>query len=462
MFDTLSGKFEAVFHKLRNRGKITESDIDEALKEIRIALLDADVNVQVVRSFCDSVRKKSLGKEVMRTLNPEQTIVKFVFDELVSIMGKQEPLNLRCAPPAIVVLVGLQGSGKTTSAGKLALYIKNSLKRRPMLVSVDVYRPAAIEQLRLLGQQIGVDVHQSLANQSPIEIAKSAVTRASNAGHDVLIVDTAGRLQIDKDMMDELSEIVKQIKPNEILLVADAMTGQEAANVAKSFNELIELNGLILTKLDGDARGGAALSICSVTGKPVKFMGLGEKLEALEVFHPDRLASRILGMGDILTLIEKASKEITAQDINKLHTKIQKNEFSLDDFYKQLQTVKSLGSVGSLMKMIPGMNSLMKGVDESLIEYDLKRMEAIILSMTKKEKRDYQIIDGSRRRRIAKGSGTSVEDVNALLDNFSKMKKMMKGMSKGLPKGLKPEDLKGVNLKELAKRFSGGMGNIFH
>ena len=430
MFDTLSSKLETTFKWLRNRGKLTEADLDEALKSIRTALLEADVNVKVAKDFCAAVRRRSLGKEIMRSLNPEQTIVKLVYEELVNAMGTQEGLNLRFAPPVVIMLVGLQGSGKTTSAGKLARYLRESLKRRPMLVPADVYRPAAIEQLKTLGRDLNIEVFPSEANQNPVDIAKDAVKYASNAGFDTIVLDTAGRLQIDNQMMDELARIAETVEPHEILLVADAMTGQESVNVAKAFNDLLELDGLILTKLDGDARGGAALSMRAITEKPIKFIGMGEKLDALEVFYPDRLASRILGMGDILSFIEKATKQVDVQEAKKLQKKLKKNEFTIEDFYNQLQNIKKMGSMGSLMQMIPGMGKLAKGIDENTMESELKRVEAIVLSMTKQERQDYEIIDGSRRKRISTGSGTTVEDVNRLLKQFGDMKKMMKKMSK--------------------------------
>lgn len=436
MFEALSSKLDSTFKKLRGHTKLGDKEVDEALKEIRTALLEADVNFQVTKDFCAAVRSKALGKEVQKSLTPGQMVVKIVFDELVRAMGQPAKLGLNHAPPVIVMVVGLQGSGKTTSCGKLARYLKEEERRRPLLVSCDVYRPAAIEQLAILGKQLDIEVVTSASDEKPIDIVERARDYARNAGFDVLIVDTAGRLQIDAELMNELVEIVEHVEPQEVLLVADAMTGQEAVNVAKGFDECLDIDGLILTKLDGDARGGAALSMRAVTGKPIKFIGIGEKADALEPFYPDRLASRILGMGDVLTLIEKASKQVTFEDSKKLQKKLKKNEFSLEDFYSQLQTIKKMGSVGSLLQMIPGMAKAAKGLDEGVADREMKRVEAIILSMTPSERRDYQLIDGSRRKRIASGSGTSVEEVNKLLKQFSDMRKVMKSVSKMGPGAL--------------------------
>ena len=430
MFDSLSSKLENTFKRLKGEVKLNEASLDEALGEIRSALLEADVNFKVVKKFCENVRKKSLGKEVLKSLTPGQMVIKVVNDELIAAMGEHSPLNLNSAPPVIIMLVGLQGSGKTTTCGKLARFLKDDLKKRPLLVPADVYRPAAIEQLKTLGKSLEIEVFDSNAEQSPVDIAEQAEDYAKKSGFDVLILDTAGRLQIDTDLMNELVDIVETIDPHEILLVADAMTGQEAVNVADGFNECLDVDGIILTKLDGDARGGAALSMKSVIDKPIKFIGIGEKLDALEPFHPDRMASRILGMGDVLTLIEKASKEVTLEDSKKLHKKLKKNEFTLEDFYSQLQTIKKMGSVGSLMQMVPGMGKAASGLDEAVADKELKRVEAIILSMTLEERKNHSIIDGSRRKRIAGGSGTSVEEVNKLLRQFNDMRKLMKKVTK--------------------------------
>jgi signal recognition particle subunit SRP54 len=437
MFDALSGKLESVFQRLTGRGKLTESDIDEALGEIRTALLEADVNFKVVKDFCANLRKKAAGKEVQRSLTPGQVIVKLVYDELVAALGVHVPLNLRYAPPVILMVAGLQGSGKTTSCGKLARYLRDDLKRRPLLVPADVYRPAAIEQLKTLGRQLGIEVFDSRADENPVDIASRAVEYAKASAFDTVILDTAGRLQIDDEMMDELVEIIEAIEPHEILLVVDAMTGQEAVNVGKGFDERLDIDGLILTKLDGDARGGAALSMRASIEKPIKFIGLGEKLDALDVFYPDRLASRILGMGDVLSLVEKASKQVSIDEAKKLQKKLKKDAFTLEDFHSQLQMLKNMGSLGSLIQMIPGMGKLTAGLDEGLAEKEFRRLEAMILSMTPKERRDADLINGSRRKRIALGSGTSVEEVNRFLKQFEEMRKVMKKFTKLGPGGMR-------------------------
>ena len=431
MFESLSEKLESTFKRLKGRGKLSETDLSEALEEIRQALLEADVNFGVAKDFCESVRQKTKGKEIIKSLSPGQMVVKYVNDALVEAMGEQEDLNLRFAPPVIIMLVGLQGSGKTTSCGKLARYLRDDLKRKPLLVPADVYRPAAIDQLKKLGSDLGIEVFDSSTEDDPLDIAKRAQQYASSTGFDTLILDTAGRLQIDQELMDELAEIVETLEPHEILLVADAMTGQEAVNVAKGFDEYLDIDGLILTKLDGDARGGAALSMRAVTGKPIKFIGIGEKLDALELFHPDRMASRILGMGDVLTLIEKAQKQISEEDAKSLEKKIKKNEFSLEDFHSQLQSIKSMGSVGDRIKMLPGIGSMANDLDEDKAAKDMGRVEAIILSMTPEERKHPDVLNGSRRQRIASGSGTSVEEINRLMKQFNEMRKLMKKFSKG-------------------------------
>ncbi len=437
MFESLTNKLENTFKGLRNRGKLNEGDIDEALKDIRTALLEADVNFQVAKDFCDAVKEKALGMKVLKSLNPGQMVIKFVHEELVRAMGERAELNLRFAPPVVIMLVGLQGSGKTTSCGKLARYLREEQKRNPLLVPADVYRPAAIDQLKKVGEDLKIDVFDSSTDQNPVDIATQAQSYAEKAGYDTVILDTAGRLQIDEELMGELAEIIETIDPHEIILVADAMTGQEAVNVAKGFDERLDIDGLILTKLDGDARGGAALSMRAVTGKPIKFIGIGEKSDALEVFHPDRLASRILGMGDVLTLIEKAAKEVSVEDAKKLQKKIKKNEFTLEDFHSQLQTIKKMGSMTSLAQMIPGMGKALQGVDEDLAENEMGRIEAMILSMTPGERRDHTILNGSRRKRIAQGSGTTVEELNRMLQQFTMMRKMMKKFSNLGPGGMK-------------------------
>lgn len=454
MFDSLTSKLDNTFKALRNRGKLSESDIDTALEEIKTALLEADVNFQVTNQFCAQVKEKALGMKVLKSLNPGQMVIKFVHDELISTLGEHSPLNVKHAPPVIIMLVGLQGAGKTTSAGKLARHIRDDLRRRPLLVPADVYRPAAIEQLKQLGKDLDIEVFNSSTDQNPVDIAKQAEEYARNTGLDTIILDTAGRLQIDEELMNELVDIVEAIDPHEILLVADAMTGQEAVNVAKGFDKALEIDGLVLTKLDGDARGGAALSMHSVTQRPIKFIGIGEKLEALEPFHPDRMASRILGMGDVLTLIEKATKHVDVDEAKKLHKKFKKNEFTLEDFLSQLKTIKSMGSIASMVQMIPGMHKMAKDLDDEDTDRELKRVEAIILSMTPTERTDYTVINGSRRQRIAKGSGTSVEEVNRLLKQFADMRKVMKKFSKMGPGAMK-------NMGALTGMFKGGMPRGF-
>lgn len=440
MFESLSDKLESAFKFLRSRATVTEKDIDEALVTIRTALLEADVNLQVTKKFCESVRKKSLGSKVMKSLTPAETILKIVQEELVKAIGERGELNLRTAPPVVLMLVGLQGSGKTTSCAKLAKHLRDDHKRRPLLIPADVYRPAAIEQLKTLGRSLDISVFDSDPQEKPVDIAKKALKHASLAGFDVAIIDTAGRLQIDGKLMNELAEIVESVEPHEILLVADAMTGQESVNVAKGFDKVLDIDGIILSKLDGDARGGAALSMRAITNKPIKFVGIGEKLDALEPFYPERMVSRILGMGDMLSFIEKASKEVDLDDAKKLQKKIKKNQFSFEDFYQQLQTIRRMGSVSSIMQMIPGMNKAAGKVDDQAAEKELKHIEAIILSMTKEERQDHEILNGSRRKRIALGSGRSVEDVNRLVKQFGDMKKIMKRMSK-----INPSMLRGLS-----------------
>lgn len=441
MFDTLHSKLEGALKKIRGRGSLTPQDVEATMKEVRLALLEADVNFKVARDFCDNLAKQAVGEEVLKSLTPDQQVIKLVHGELVRTMGDAAaPLNLSVAPPAIIMLVGLQGSGKTTTVGKLGRYLRDELKRRPLLVPADVYRPAAIEQLKTLGRQLNLEVFESNTQQDPVDIAKQAVASAQGRGFDTVIIDTAGRLQIDSELMDELCEISDAVQPHEILLVADGMTGQEAVNVAQGFDKALEIDGLILTKLDGDARGGAALSMRAVTGRPIKFIGIGEKLDGLEVFHPERMASRILGMGDVLTLIEKASKEVSLEDSLELHKKMKKNEFGLDDFLQQMGMIKRMGSISSLTSMIPGLNKLAKNIDPAAAEKEMKRVEAIILSMTPTERRNPGIINGSRRKRISRGSGTTVEEVNRLLKQFLEMKKMMGNLSRmglgGMMKGM--------------------------
>jgi signal recognition particle subunit SRP54 len=438
MFESLSDKLDLVFKKLRGQGVMTEENIREALREVRLVLLEADVNFKVVRDFVETVRSRAVGSQVLQSLAPGQQVIKIVHEELISLMGGNEDnsLNLAVKPPVSIMMVGLQGSGKTTSCGKLARYLK-AQRRRPLLVPADVYRPAAIDQLKTLGRQLALDVYESRADQDPVDICRDALRYAELSGFDTVLFDTAGRLQIDEVLMDELARIRETVDPDEILLVADAMTGQEAVNVATGFDVRLGLTGVILTKLDGDAKGGAALSIKAVTGKPIKFVGLGEKLDALEVFHADRLVSRILGMGDVLTLIEKAQSTLDIKEAEKLQNKLKKNEFTLDDFKNQLQQIKKMGSLESIMGMIPGMGKMMKqmqGAQPS--ENELKRIEAIIDSMTLAERSNHSIINGSRRLRIAKGSGTSVQEVNQLIKRFTEAQKVVKQLQKLGPKGM--------------------------
>ncbi len=438
MFDSLSDKLESVFKKLRGQGVMTEENIKEALREVRLALLEADVNFKVVKDFVESVRNKAVGTEVMTSLSPGQQVIRIVHDELVAIMGGGEDnsLDLAAKPPVAIMMVGLQGAGKTTTCGKLGNLLKKQ-KRRPLLVPADVYRPAAIEQLKTVGRQLGLEVFASSTDQKPLDICTRAMKFAELNGYDTVILDTAGRHQIDGYLMNELSVIKDAVRPREILLVADAMTGQEAVTIASGFNDRLDISGVILSKLDGDAKGGAALSIKAVTGKPIKFVGLGEKLDALEVFHADRLVSRILGMGDVLTLVEKAQSLFDEKETTLLQQKLKKNQFDLEDFLAQMQQIKKLGSMESIMGMIPGMGKMMKqmkGAQPS--ENEIKRIEAIIRSMTPAERANHGIINGSRRLRISKGSGTSVQEVNQLLKRFTEAQKMMKMLQKLGPKGL--------------------------
>ncbi len=429
MFDSLTGKLETVFKKLRGRGILKEDDVKEALREVRLALLEADVNFKVVKDFIGRVQERAVGQEILSSLTPGQQVVKIVHDELAALLGRtQAKLHLAPNPPTVIMLVGLQGSGKTTTAGKLARNFKKD-GRRVMLVPADTRRPAAVRQLMTLAKQVGVDAYSS-DRQDPIIICREAVKQAASSLYEVVILDTAGRLQIDEPLMEELRQIKAWIKPHETLFVADAMTGQEAVNIAAKFNSDLGFDGVILTKLDGDARGGAALSVKAVTGKPLKFVGIGEKLDALEPFHPDRMASRILGMGDVMSLIEKAQETVSQEEALKLAKKLKKNSFDLDDFRSQLKQVKKLGGLEQIIGMIPGMGK-MKIPEAQVNEKELTKVDAIISSMTPKERADYTVINGSRRARIAKGSGTQVQDVNRLLKQFAEMRKMMKAMSGG-------------------------------
>ncbi|HYQ60921.1 MAG TPA: signal recognition particle protein [Desulfatiglandales bacterium] len=433
MFESLSEKLSRTFKKLKGQGRLTEKNIQEALKEVRMALLEADVNYKVVKKFVEDIRQSAMGQEVLDSLTPGQQVIKIVYEELIRLMGgSRQELNLTGRTPFTLMLVGLQGSGKTTTAGKLALHLRKK-GRNPYLVPADIYRPAAIDQLKKLGSQLGIPVHDTDKGRKPEDTCQEALAEAGAAGADILIMDTAGRLHIDDELMAELVRIKQRVLPTEILLVADAMTGQDAVNVAKHFNDLLDISGVILTKMEGDARGGAALSVKAVTDKPIKFIGVGEKLDALEPFFPDRVASRILGMGDMLSLIEKAQEEFDEKEALKLARKLKKREFDLEDFLGQLRQLKKLGSLEQIMGMIPGLGQLKQLKNMKPDERELVRVEAIINSMTKEERGNYKMINGSRRRRIALGSGTTIQDVNRLLKNFAQTKKMMENLTrKGL------------------------------
>jgi len=434
MFDNLSSKLDKALHVLKGHGRITEVNVAETMKEVRRALLDADVNYKIAKQFTNRVKEKALGQNVLTALKPGQLMVKIVKDELTELMGGQaEGLNLT-GSPTVILMAGLQGSGKTTFSGKLANWLKTKKTKQPLLVAADVYRPAAIDQLKVVGEQIGVDVYTEPDNKNPVEIAKNAIAYAKKNGKNVVIIDTAGRLAVDEDMMNEIAAIHQAVKPQETLFVVDAMTGQDAVNTAKAFNDRLDFEGVILTKLDGDARGGAALSIKSVVNKPIKFIGTGEKMTDIDVFHPDRMADRILGMGDVISLVERAQEQFDEEEARKLQKKIAKNQFGFDDFLKQIQQIKKMGNIKDLMGMIPGMGKAMKGVD---IDDDaFKGIEAIIYSMTPEERRNPAIINGSRKKRIARGSGSSVTEVNQLLKQFNQMAKMMKMMQGGKGKAM--------------------------
>ena len=429
MFETLTEKLESVFKKLKGKGFLREEDIVAALKEIRIAFLEADVNFKVVKDFIEKVREKAVGREVIDSITPGQQVVKIVHDELCSLMGGgQSKIRLSPNPPTVLMLVGLHGSGKTTTAAKLAKRFKKD-GRRPLLVAMDTARPAAIDQLISLGSQIEIPVYATNPGESPLNVYAGGLKKANAEGRDMVILDTAGRLHIDEKLMEELEEIKKQAIPDEILLVTDAMTGQDAVNIAKSFNDRLAIDGIILTKMDGDARGGAALSMVSVTGKPVKFIGVGEKIDFLEPFHPERMASRILGMGDVVSLVEKAQDAIDAQEALKLHKRFSEDRFTFEDLKSQIKQLKRMGPLENLLGMIPGMGKQLKGI--SIDDRELVRVEAIINSMTRQERNNYVIMNGSRRRRIAAGSGTTVPDVNRLIKQYLAMKKMIKRVKGG-------------------------------
>ncbi len=424
MFENLSDRLERSFKILKGEGKISEINIAETLKEIRRALLDADVSYKVAKEFCDSVKQKALGSNVLTAVKPQQMMVKIVHDELADFMGSEHSeINLK-GSPAVVLVAGLNGSGKTTFSGKLALYLKSKKGRKVLLAACDTFRPAAIEQLKTLGEQVGVTVFSEEGEKDPVKVALDAVKQARTEGYNVVVVDTAGRLVVDKELMDEISLLHSSLKPDETLFVVDAMTGQDAVESAKAFNEAIDYDGVVLTKMDGDTRGGAALSIKAVTGKPIKFVSTGEKMEALDVFYPTRVADRILGMGDVVSLVEKAQEQFDEKQARELHKKIARNQFTINDFYEQLKQVQKMGSAKDLMSMLPGMDKALKDVD--IPEDAFKPTEAIIQSMTPYEKEHPECINGSRRQRIARGSGTSLADVNKLLKQFEQTRKMMK------------------------------------
>ena len=434
VFESLSDRMNHIFSKLRNKGKLTELEIKQAMREIRVALLEADVNIGVVKNFVAAVSEKALGEDILKSLTPAQQIVKIVNDELVALMGsKHQKLAVSDRPPTVYMMCGLQGAGKTTMCGKLALYLKKQGKK-VLLVAADVYRPAAIQQLGIVGKKVGTEVFD-MGQISPVKIAKEGVAYALKNGFDTVIIDTAGRLHIDEALMKELVDVKAAVNPAEILLVVDSMTGQDAVTVADTFNKTLDITGVIMTKLDGDTRGGAALSIKAVTGKPIKFSGTGEKPEDLEPFHPDRMASRILGMGDVLTLIEKAEQAFSKEQAESLQKKIKEKSFTLEDYLEQLDSVKKMGGIGDMMKMLPGMAGKVKS--EDIDEDKLMRAKVIIQSMTVKERRNPDIIKGSRRKRIAQGSGTSIQEVNQLLKQFELTREMMSRMQKGGMKGLR-------------------------
>ena len=436
-FEGLTERLQNAMTKLRRKGKVSEADVREMMREVRLALLEADVNFKVVKEFVNKVSERAIGTEVLDSLSPGQQIIKIVNDELTELMGGETAtINFSAKPPTVVMMVGLQGAGKTTTAGKLANYLHKNENKRPLLVAADIYRPAAIQQLETIGEQLNMPVFSMGDQVSPVEIAQKGIEEATRTGRDFVLIDTAGRLHIDENLMTELTDIKQMANPSEIFLVVDAMTGQDAVNVAKSFNEQLDISGVILTKLDGDTRGGAALSIRSVTGKPIKFVGQGEKLDALDRFHPDRMANRILGMGDMLTLIEKAQQDMDETKAEEMAEKLRENTFDFNDFIEQMDQVSNMGPLEDIMKMIPGMSN-MPGLDKMQIDpQDTARMKAIVLSMTPKERENADIISQNRRKRIAKGSGRPLVEVNRLIKQFNESKKMMNKMSKGNFQGM--------------------------
>ncbi|MCS7075919.1 MAG: signal recognition particle protein [Bacteroidia bacterium] len=429
MFSNLTDKLESALRTLRGHGKITEINIAETMREVRRALLDADVNYKVAKSFCDTVKEKALGQDILINVDPGKMMVKICHDELTALMGgSKADINFAATPPTVILMSGLQGSGKTTFSGKLANFLKSKRGKKPLLVACDVYRPAAIDQLKTLGQQIEVEVYAENDVKDAVGIAQRGVEYGKSKGYDTIIIDTAGRLAIDEQMMNEIQAIKNAIRPSEILFVVDAMTGQDAVNTAQAFNQVLDFHGVVLTKLDGDTRGGAALSIRAVVNKPIKFIGIGEKMDAIDEFHPSRMASRILGMGDIVKFVEKVQEQYDEKEARRLQQKLRKNEFNFEDFMSQLQQIKKMGSIKDLIGMLPGINRALKNVE--IDENAFKHIEAIINSMTIKERRNPEIINGSRRRRIAQGSGTTVQQVNQLLKQFEEMRKVMKTMMK--------------------------------
>jgi len=441
MFETLSDRLNETFGKLNRKGRLTEPDVDAAMREVRRALLEADVNFKVVKEFVATVRERAVGQDVLRSLTPVQTVIGIVNEELIAVLGaEQVPLNAPTNPPQIILMVGLNGAGKTTHSGKLAVHLRKQ-GRNPLLVAADVYRPAAIAQLQTLGKQVNVTVYEEGTKANPVDIARNSIAFANDRGFNPVIIDTAGRLQIDQALMQELVDIKQAVGPTEILLVADAMTGQEAVGVAEEFNAQLDVTGLVLTKMDGDARGGAALSIRSVTGVPIKFIGTGEKLDALEPFHPDRLAGRILGMGDVLSLIERAQEQTDEKDAERLQNRMMKGQFDLEDFLDQLQKIKKMGPLSQIMEMIPGLGQQMRQAKAQISDDDYKQVEAIIRGMTAWERRHPERIDHSRRRRIARGSGVERQDVNKLLSQFKDMQKMMGQFSQMAKKGKMPKNM---------------------
>jgi signal recognition particle subunit SRP54 len=438
-FEGLADRLQDTIKKIRGKGKVSEADVKEMTREIKLALLEADVNFKVVKNFIKRVKERAVGQDVLQSLTPGQQVIKVVQEELTELMGgEQSKIAVSSRPPTVIMMVGLQGAGKTTTIGKLANHLRKEHNRNPLLVAADVYRPAAVDQLQTLGKNLSMPVFSRGDKENPVNIAKQAVEQAKEEHHDYVLIDTAGRLHVDEDLMGELTEMKAAVKPDEILLIVDAMTGQDAVNVAESFNEQLGLTGIVLTKLDGDTRGGAALSVKAVTDTPVKFAAVGEKLDALETFHPERMASRILGMGDVLTLIEKAQTSVDEDKAKELEKKMRTASFTFDDFLEQLGQVRNMGPLDDLMAMMPGANKIKGMKNMQVDESQITRVEAIIQSMTKAEKNQPEIINASRRKRIAKGSGTSVQDINRLIKQFDEMKKMMKqmtGMSKGKGKG---------------------------